>query len=81
MQTHRWPARSTRDYEDIGDSEGEQRLDNSSELQVSSESSGAATRPYSHSMVPGGFEVTSSTTRLTSRTSFVMRFEIFASTS
>ena len=36
---------------------------------------------YSHSMVPGGFDVTSSTTRLTSRTSFVMRFEILASTS
>lgn len=36
---------------------------------------------HSHSMVAGGFDVTSSTTRLTSRTSFVMRFEIFASTS
>lgn len=36
---------------------------------------------HSHSMVPGGFEVTSSTTRLTSRTSFVMRLEILASTS
>lgn len=33
---------------------------------------------YSHSIVPGGFDVTSSTTRFTSRTSFVMRFEIFA---
>ena len=36
---------------------------------------------YSHSMVPGGLEVTSSTTRLTSLTSFVMRFEILASRS
>lgn len=36
---------------------------------------------HSHSMVPGGFEVTSSTTRLTSRTSLVMRFEMRASTS
>ena len=32
-------------------------------------------------MVPGGFDVTSSTTRFTSRTSFVMRFEMRASTS
>ena len=36
---------------------------------------------HSHSIVPGGFEVTSSTTRLTPSTSFVMRFEILASTS
>ena len=36
---------------------------------------------YSHSMVPGGLEVTSSTTRFTSLTSFVIRFEIFASRS
>ena len=36
---------------------------------------------HSHSMVPGGLDVTSSTTRLTSRTSFVMRFEMRASTS
>ena len=36
---------------------------------------------HSHSMVPGGLEVTSSTTRLTSLTSFVMRLEIFESTS
>ena len=36
---------------------------------------------YSHSMVPGGFDVTSSTTRLTSLTSLVMRVEIFSSTS
>ncbi len=36
---------------------------------------------HSHSMVPGGLEVTSRTTRLTSRTSFVMRFEMRASTS
>ena len=36
---------------------------------------------HSHSMVPGGLLVTSSTTRLTSRTSFVMRFEMRASTS
>ena len=32
-------------------------------------------------MVPGGLEVTSRTTRLTSRTSLVMRFEILAKTS
>ena len=38
-------------------------------------------RRHSHSMVPGGLLVTSSTTRLTSRTSLVMRFEIRASTS
>lgn len=36
---------------------------------------------YSHSIVPGGFDVTSRTTRLTSSTSFVMRFEMRASTS
>jgi hypothetical protein len=36
---------------------------------------------YSHSMVPGGLLVTSSTTRLISRTSLVMRVEIRASTS
>ena len=36
---------------------------------------------YSHSMVPGGFDVTSSTTRLTPSTSLVMRLEMRASTS
>lgn len=36
---------------------------------------------YSHSIVPGGLLVMSSTTRLTSRTSLVMRVEIRASTS
>ena len=36
---------------------------------------------YSHSIVPGGLLVTSRTTRLTSGTSFVIRFEIFASVS
>ena len=36
---------------------------------------------YSHSMVAGGFEVASSTTRLTPGTSLVIRVEIFASTS
>ena len=36
---------------------------------------------YSHSMVPGGLLVTSSTTRLTSATSLVIRVEIRASTS
>ncbi len=36
---------------------------------------------HSHSMVPGGLLVTSSTTRLTSVTSLVMRVEILASTS
>ncbi len=36
---------------------------------------------YSHSMVPGGLDVTSRTTRFTSRTSLVMRVEIFSSTS
>lgn len=37
--------------------------------------------PYSHSMVPGGLDVTSSTTRFTSRTSLVIRVEIRSSTS
>jgi hypothetical protein len=36
---------------------------------------------YSHSMVPGGLLVTSSTTRLTSATSLVIRVEIRSSTS
>ena len=36
---------------------------------------------YSHSMVAGGFEVASSTTRLTPGTSLVIRVEIRASTS
>ena len=36
---------------------------------------------YSHSIVPGGFDVTSSTTRFTPGTSLVMRFEMRASTS
>ena len=37
--------------------------------------------PYSHSMVPGGLLVISNTTRLTSGTSFTMRFDILASVS
>ena len=41
----------------------------------------AAVAAYSHSMVPGGFDVTSSTTRFTPATSLVIRFEIRASTS
>ena len=36
---------------------------------------------YSHSMVPGGLLVTSSTTRLTSGTSLVMRVEMRSRTS
>ena len=36
---------------------------------------------YSHSMVPGGLLVMSSTTRLTSATSLVIRVEIRSSTS
>ncbi len=36
---------------------------------------------HSHSMVPGGLLVTSSTTRLTSGTSLVIRLEMLASTS
>ena len=36
---------------------------------------------HSHSMVPGGFEVTSSTTRFTSGTWLVILFEMRASTS
>ena len=36
---------------------------------------------YSHSIVAGGLLVTSNTTRLTSRTSFVIRVEIFSRTS
>lgn len=38
-------------------------------------------RAYSHSIVPGGFDVTSSTTRFTSGTWFVILFEMRASTS
>ena len=38
-------------------------------------------RDHSHSMVPGGLLVTSSTTRLTSGTSLVIRVEIRSSTS
>src|SRR3954465_12377976 len=41
----------------------------------------ATSRAYSHSIVPGGLLVTSSTTRLIARTSLVMRVEIFARTS
>ena len=36
---------------------------------------------YSHSIVPGGFEVMSYTTRFTPRTSFTIRLEIVFSTS
>ena len=36
---------------------------------------------YSHSIVPGGLLVISNVTRLIPATSFVIRFEIFASTS
>src|SRR5215472_7284849 len=36
---------------------------------------------YSHSMVPGGFEVTSYTTRFTPFTSFTMRVEMIFRTS
>jgi hypothetical protein len=36
---------------------------------------------YSHSIVPGGLEVTSYTTRLTPFTSFTIRLEVFFSTS
>ncbi|CPR13541.1 hypothetical protein BN971_04853 [Mycobacterium bohemicum DSM 44277] len=39
------------------------------------------TRTYSHSMVPGGLLVMSSTTRLTSGTSLVIRVEMRSSTS
>ena len=42
---------------------------------------GAAGSRYSHSMVPGGLLVTSSTTRLTSGTSLVIRVEMRARTS
>lgn len=41
----------------------------------------ARQRTYSHSMVPGGLLVTSSTTRFTSGTSLVIRVEICSSTS
>lgn len=37
--------------------------------------------PHSHSMVPGGLEVMSNTTRLTPGTSLAMRLEMRASTS
>ena len=42
---------------------------------------GVKGRPHSHSMVPGGLEVQSRTTRLTSGTELVMRVEIRAKTS
>jgi hypothetical protein len=42
---------------------------------------GPPRRSYSHSMVPGGLLVMSSTTRLTSATSLVMRVEMRSSTS
>lgn len=45
------------------------------------ETSRGSRRCYSHSMVPGGLLVTSSTTRLTSGTSLVMRVEIRSNTS
>lgn len=41
----------------------------------------SGTETYSHSMVAGGFDVTSSTTRLISGTELVMRLEIFANKS
>jgi predicted metal-binding membrane protein len=41
----------------------------------------AALPPHSHSMVAGGFELTSYTTRFTPRTSLMIRFEMRASTS
>ena len=44
-------------------------------------SCGLAAAAYSHSMVPGGLLVMSSTTRLTSGTSLVMRVEMRSSTS
>src|ERR1051326_8077737 len=37
--------------------------------------------PHSHSIVPGGFEVMSYTTRVTPETSFTMRVEILSNTS
>src|SRR5690606_39777742 len=45
------------------------------------EASALRRETHSHSMVPGGLDVTSRTTRFTSRTSLVMRLEIFDSTS
>ena len=41
----------------------------------------ASARGYSHSIVPGGFDVTSRVTRLTPRTSLMMRFETRSSRS
>ena len=40
-----------------------------------------AVQPYSHSIVPGGFDVMSYTTRLIPRTSLTIRLEIARSTS
>ncbi len=40
-----------------------------------------STSPYSHSIVPGGLDVMSYTTRFTPGTSFTMRLAILASTS
>ena len=45
------------------------------------DAAGDLSRRHSHSMVPGGLLVTSSTTRLTSGTSLVIRVEIRAITS
>jgi hypothetical protein len=42
---------------------------------------GVIRQVYSHSIVPGGLDVTSRTTRLISRTSLVIRVEIRSSTS
>jgi len=48
---------------------------------ASASAASVANGPYSHSMVPGGLLVMSSVTRLTSRTSLVMRVEIFSNRS
>ena len=48
---------------------------------VAAASAGGQPARYSHSMVAGGFEVASSTTRFTPATSLVIRVEIRANTS
>ena len=56
-------------------------LDLDALFRVELDDAGPGLGAHSHSMVPGGLLVTSSTTRLTSATSLVMREEIRASTS
>lgn len=55
--------------------------ENGGRLSASREGARGLRGAYSHSMVPGGLDVMSRTTRLTSATSLVMRVEMRSSTS